>query len=157
MSDLWAHQTTYSANYLKWFFTKKIFWEMFPWTEIKIQSFRKQSSKKGLILIGFQKFFCVVNGHEESDFFVFWIFWLRSFFGHFLRYHGSKKWPEPKKSLKSKISFFMPVNHAKEFLKSVQNQALFSQLFAYPLNFDFGSGNFSEIFLVKNHSKLLVL
>ena len=128
--DLWAHQTTYSTNHLEWFFTKKIFWEMFPWTEIKIQSFRKQSSKKGLILIGFQKFFCLVNGHEESDFFVFWIFWLRSFFGHFLRYHGSKKWPEPKKSLKSKISFFMPVNHAKEFLKSVQNQALFSQLFA---------------------------
>ena len=74
LSDLRAHQTTYSTNYLKWFFTKKIFWEMFPWTEIKIQSFKKQSSKKGLILIGFQKFFCVVNEHEESDFFVFWIF-----------------------------------------------------------------------------------
>ena len=65
VSDLWAHQTTYSANYLKWFFTKKIFWEMFPWTEIKIQSFREQSSKKGVILIGFQKFFYVVNGHEN--------------------------------------------------------------------------------------------
>ena len=91
VSDLWAHLTTYSTNHLKWFFTKKIFWEMFPRTKIKIQSFRKQSSKKGHSMNGFQKFLCVVNRHEESDFLVFWIFWLRSFFGHFSRCHGSKK------------------------------------------------------------------
>ena len=58
------------------------------------------------------------------------LFLLRSHFSHFLRSHGSKKWPERKKSLKQKISFFMPVNHAKKFLKFVQTQALFSQLFA---------------------------
>ena len=68
VSDLRAHQTTYSTNYLKWFFTKKIFWEMFPQREIKIQSFRKQSSKKGHSMNKFQKFLRVVDGHEKTDF-----------------------------------------------------------------------------------------
>ena len=44
-----------------------------------------------------------------------------------------KKWPEQKKLLKPKITFFMPVNHAKEFLKSVHNEALFSRLFSRTL------------------------
>ena len=57
---------------------------MFPRTKIKIQSFRKQSSKKGHGMNGFQKFLRVVNRHEESDFLEFWTFLLRSFFGHFL-------------------------------------------------------------------------
>ena len=37
-------------------------------------------------------------------------------FGSFFTYHGSKKWPEPKKLLTWKITFFMPVNHVKEYL-----------------------------------------
>ena len=44
-----------------------------------------------------------------------------------------EKWPEQKKLEKWKIIFFMPVNHAKEFLKSVHNEVLFWQLFARPL------------------------
>ena len=44
---------------------------MFPQREIKIQSFRKQSSKKGHSMNGFQKFLYAVDGHEESDFLVF--------------------------------------------------------------------------------------
>ena len=100
LSDFRAHPTTYSTNHLKWFFTKKFFWEMIPQREIKIQSFRKQSSKKGHGMNGFQKFLCVVNRHEESDFLEFWTFLLRSFFGHFSRCHGSKKWPEQKKLFK---------------------------------------------------------
>jgi len=40
-----------------------------------------------------------------------------------------EKWPEQKKLLKPKITYFMPVNHAKEFLKSFHNEAVFSQLF----------------------------
>ena len=35
-----------------------------------------------------------------------------------------------KKMLKSKISCFMPVNHAQEFLKSIHTEALFYELFS---------------------------
>ena len=59
------------------------------------------------------------------------IFWLRSFFGSFFKISWIKKWPNPKKLLKQKISFFMLVNHAKEFLKFVHNEALFLQLFVW--------------------------
>ena len=41
---------------------------MFPQREIKIQSFRKQSSKKGHSMDEFQKFLRVVDGHEKTDF-----------------------------------------------------------------------------------------
>ena len=34
---------------------------------------------------------------------------------------------------KKVVDFFMPVNHVKEFLKSVHNEVLFWQLFARPL------------------------
>ena len=40
-----------------------------------------------------------------------------------------EKWLEQKKLFKLKITFFMPVNQAKEFSKSVHNEAVFSQLF----------------------------
>ena len=46
-------------------------------------------------------------------------FRIRSFFGPFLRAHGSKKWPEPNKVIKVKNQFFMPINHVKEFSKSI--------------------------------------
>ena len=97
------------------------------------------SGNKALVWTDFKNFFAWLTDMKKNDFWLYWIFWLRSFFGHFFRSHGSKKWPKPKKSLKSKISFFMPVNHAKEFLKSVQNEALFSQLFASTLSSYFQS------------------
>ena len=33
---------------------------------------------------------CVVNCYENTDFQNLWLFWLRSFFGPFLRFHGLK-------------------------------------------------------------------
>ena len=48
--------------------------------------------------------------------------------------------------LKPKITFFMPVNHAKEFLKSVHNEALFSHLFSRTL-IEVSSVNFKAKFL----------
>ena len=57
-----------------------------------------------------------------------------------------KKWPEQKKLVKRKIIFFMPVNHAKEFLKSVHNEALFSHLFSRTL-IEVRSVNFKAKFL----------
>ena len=44
-----------------------------------------------------------------------------------------------KNSLESKISFFMPVNHLKEFLKSVHTKAFFPELF---------SQNFEQLFQI---------
>ena len=44
-----------------------------------------------------------------------------------------KNGPEQKKLVKPKITFFMPVHHAKEFLKSVHNEALFSHLISRTL------------------------
>ena len=80
-----------------------------------------------------QKLFYVVDGHEKTDFSVLQPFWLRPFFWSMISKKMTKKWPEPKKLLIPKISFFMPVNHEKEFLKSVHNEVLFWQLFARPL------------------------
>ena len=36
--------------------------------EIKIQNFEKQSKKSGDFINGFQKFLCMVDGHEKTDF-----------------------------------------------------------------------------------------
>ena len=47
-------------------------------------------------------------------------------FGSFFTYHGSKKWPEPKKLLTCKITFFMSVNHVKEYLMFVDSSAVYS-------------------------------
>ena len=58
------------------------------------------------------------------------------FWKSFFQKSKIKKWPEQKKLVKRKIIFFMPVNHAKEFLKSVHNEALFSGLVFQ--NFDRG-------------------
>ena len=41
---------------------------MFPQREIKIQSFRKLSSKKGHRMNEFKRFLRVVGGHEKTDF-----------------------------------------------------------------------------------------
>ena len=96
-------------------------------TSIKVLA--KKSENKH----GFQNFFCAFEMYENTDFCIQKIFLLRSFFDHFFHKKWIKKWPEPKKLLIPKISFFMPVNHEKEFLKSVHNEVLFWQLFARPL------------------------
>ena len=66
-------------------------------------------------------------------FFVFTTFFAPAIFWSFFQKSKIKKWPEQKKLLKPKIIFFMPVNHTKEFLKSVHNEALFWQLFSRTL------------------------
>ena len=96
-------------------------------TSIKVLA--KKSENKH----GFQNFFCAFEMYENTDFCIQKIFLLRSFFDHFFQKKWIKKWPEPKKLLIPKISFFMPVNHEKEFLKSVHNEVLFWQFFARPL------------------------
>ena len=62
---------------------------------------------------------------------------LRSFFDPWYLKKMIKKWPEPKMSKYQKICFFMPVNHAKEFLKSNHARGFFSWLFSETLNFYF--------------------
>ena len=106
----------------------------------------------------FQKCLCMVDGHEINDFLLFWIFLLRSFFGHFFRRDGSKKWPEPKKSLKSKISFIMPVNHAKGFWNPFKMRLYFPNCLAKLWAVICEKWNiFQKNFLVKNHFKWLDL
>ncbi len=117
---------------------KNIFENMCHYSEIKIQSFRKQLWKKASSMHKFQKFFCVVDRHEQTEFLVFWLFWLlRSFFDQFFMKSWIKKWPEPKKLLKWKIIFFMPVNLAKKFLNFVHAGTFFSWLISETLNFYF--------------------
>ena len=64
---------------------------------------------------------------------------LRPFFWSMTSKKMTKKWPEPKNLKYKKISFFMPVNHAKKFLKSVHTVAFFWWLFSETLNFYFFS------------------
>ena len=79
----------------------------------------------------FQKFLCVVDKHEKTDFLLKWLFWLQPFFDKSLRSHGSKHGRSQKSHFNKKISFFMLFNHVKEFLKFVHTENLFSQLFAW--------------------------
>ena len=118
-----------------------------PHFEIKIQSFRKQSWKKVHGMNRFQKFLLMVNRHEVTIFFVFRLFWLRSVFGPFFKISWIKKWPEPKKLLKRKISFFMLVNLSEEFLKLVHTVALVSWSKSEPLTSYF---QMEEHFFKKN-------
>ena len=74
---------------------------------------------------GFQKFLCLVDGHEKTNFLLQQRFWLRLLFDLLFLIWWIKKWPEPKKLLNQKITFFMPVNHQKEFLKSIHTGVVF--------------------------------
>ena len=132
LSDLRAQQTPYRTKHLKWFFTKKVFWQMSHNLAIRIHNFKKQSNKSDRFINRFQKFLCKVDRHEECDFSLKWLFWVRSFFGHFFKISWIKKWPEPKKSFKWKISFFMPVNLAKKFLKFIHTVVWYSWLLSEP-------------------------
>ena len=66
---------------------------------------------------GFQKFICVVDGHEKIDIITTCL--ALALFWPFFHMGWIKKEPEPKKLLKQKTSFFMTVNYGKEFLKSL--------------------------------------
>ena len=75
------------------------------WKEIKIQSFRKQSSKKGHSISGFQKFLCVLTGMKKLFFLYFKFFGS----GHFLVIFSDvmdQKNGRSKKSYLSKKSVF---------------------------------------------------
>ena len=61
----------------------------------------------------------------QNRFFGCKIFWLGSFFDHFFQKWWIKKWPEPKKLVKWKISFFMPINHVQKFLIFVHSRTVF--------------------------------
>ena len=52
-----------------------------------------------------KKIFRVADKHEAADFLVFWLFWLRSIFGHFLRSQGSKNDRSPKSYFYKKSVF----------------------------------------------------
>ena len=63
-----------------------------------------------------------------TNFFVPALFW------PFFKIWWIKKGPEPKKLLKQKIIFFMPVNYTKEFLNSLHTSIVFSELFSRASN-----------------------
>ena len=123
--------------------------------EIKIQSLIKKVNSMNR----FQKFLGVVDGHEETDFFVFWLFWLRPFFGPFFGPFFKISWIKNDWSQKSyfneKSVFFMHVNHVKIFLNFVHAVALFSWLF--PENFYFYVKIMAPFFKKKFLLKSLVM
>ena len=88
---------------------------MFLHLEIKIQSFRNQSWKSSQSMNKIQKFLRVINRHEAANFLVFWVFLLRSIFGHFLRPHGSKNDRSQKSYLNRKSVFMCPSTSWRNF------------------------------------------
>ena len=91
-----------------------------------IRSFGKEVIKNNPKVNGFQKFLCVVDGHEKTDFLFKQYFWIRPFFDLLLKFDGSKNGRSQKSCYNKKSVFFMPVNHAKEFLKSIHNNVAIS-------------------------------
>ena len=89
------------------------------------RSYVKALSKKCENSAWIEKKSCVEELYETTDFWLQKFLWLQSFFNHFFQKWWIKKWPEPKKLLKPKITFFMPVDLPKEFSKFVDNQTLF--------------------------------
>ena len=64
----------------------------------------------------------VAEWYDRTDFFDAKFFLLGSFFAHFFQKWWIKKWPQQKKLVKWKISFFMPINHVQEFMISVHSR-----------------------------------
>ena len=71
-----------------------------------------------------KKIFRVADKHEAADFLVFWLFLLRSFFGHFLRSHGSK-------NDRSQKSYFYEKSVFSCSLTSWRNFWIFFMLWLY--------------------------
>ena len=64
----------------------------------------------------------VAEWYDRTDFFDAKFFLLGSFFAHFFQKWWIKKWPQQKKLVKWKISFFMPINHVQKFMISVHSR-----------------------------------
>ena len=56
--------------------SQNFFWKKVPLFWNKNSKFQKTVIKKAHSMNRFQKFLCVVDGHEETDVLVFWLFWL---------------------------------------------------------------------------------
>ena len=99
--------------------SQKFFWKKVPLFWNKNSKFQKTVIKKAHSMKRFQKFLCVVDGHEAIDFLVFWLFWLRSFFGPFLvillRSHGSKNDRSQKSYFNEKSVFSCPSTSRRNF------------------------------------------
>ena len=99
-------------------------------TSIKV--LENKCENKASLWTDFKNSFAWLTGMKNM------IFCFYNFFcsGHFLIIFPKvkdQKMTGAKKMLNPKITFFMPVNHAKEFLKSVHAVALFSWLFLVTL------------------------
>ena len=64
----------------------------------------------------------VAEWYDRTDFFDAKFFLFGSFFAHFFQKWWIKKWPQQKKLVKWKISFFMPINHVQKFMISVHSR-----------------------------------
>ena len=73
----------------------------------------------------FQKFLCIVYGHEKTDFFIVTTSLAPALFNPFSDLMD-KKMVGAKKVVIIKISFFMPVNYTKDFLKSIHTSVVLS-------------------------------
>ncbi len=79
-----------------------------------IRSFGKDVIKNNPKVNGFQKFLCVVDGHEKTDFLFQQIFWIRLIFDLLLKFDGSKN-GRSQKSFYDKNQFF----HARQPNKGI--------------------------------------
>ena len=89
---------------------------MFLHLEITAQSFRNQSWKLSQSMNKIQEFLCMIDRHEALNFLAFWLFWLRSIFGQFLRTQGSKNDWSQKSYLNEKSVFSCPSTSWNFFL-----------------------------------------
>ena len=76
----------------------------------------------------------MVDGHDRTDFWIQKNFWFRPFFDIFSNLMDQKNASSQKSCLPKKISFFMPVNHVKEYLISVHTSVVFSHFYVRASN-----------------------
>ena len=80
-----------------------------------------------------QKFLCIANWYLMNDFWIQKKFLFRPFLIIF-QIWWIKKMPRAKKNVNIKNSFYMPVNHAKEYLIFADTGVVFLQLLARASN-----------------------
>ena len=138
--------------------SQKLFWK-------NLAKLRNNCSKLGQTVVKIRPLYeqiSKISSHGwrtwKNWFFTFMTFLAPDIFSNHEILKRTKKWLEQKKLKRSKISCFMPVNHAKEFLKSICTEALFFNCFLKTLssNFRVLSSFFKTIF-GSNHYKWLVL
>ena len=81
----------------------------------------------------FQKFLCTADGPDRTDFWIQKKILFRPFLIIF-QIWWIKKMPRAKKNVNIKNSFYMPVNHAKEYLIFADTGVVFLQLLARASN-----------------------